>query len=359
MRPWHILVGAFALLVVIVLGTLGYQTYLAPVPPTPTPTRVPAQAVPINAEGRVVPTRDVALAFEVSGRIESILVEEGDSIDAGQVLAQLDSDQLETQVEAARAAVLAARAQRDMLPEFASEEEQDLAEAQVDQAEANLGAARLRLAHSDLRAPFSGTVISAQAERGEVVSAGTPVIVIADTSRWYVETLDVLEEDAVRLRIGQSAQVEFAAYPDRELIGTVERVALSASTYRGNVAYTIRISLPADAELDLSWGMTAFVEARPLDQTTGALTPAPTLTPSPTSALTATATPAPALTMSPTPGPAPSRTPYQITHTVAEGENLFRISLRYGVTVETIREANDLDDNLIYVGQELLIPTSD
>lgn len=63
------------------------------------------------------------------------------------------------------------------------------------------------------------------------------------------------------------------------------------------------------------------------------------------------------VTPSPTVIPSPTPTkPGPLIHVVQPGENLFRISLRYGVTVEAIQAANALTSDIIYVGQELIIP---
>jgi RND family efflux transporter MFP subunit len=362
MRMVYVFVAGIALLLLVALGFLGYQAFLAPEAPTPTPTAQPPETVPVNAEGRVVPVQDAQLAFALAGRVERVMVLAGDQVEAGDLLLELEHDSLQAQIDQAQAAMAAAEAQQDLLPSRASDEEEDLAQAMVDQAQAALQAARLQLDQASLRAPFGGQVISVEVKAGEVVGAGVPALVLADTSRWLVETLDVLEEDAVRLRLGQETAVTFAAYPDHELSGTVERVAFNASTYRGNVTYTVTVSLPQDPGLDLQWGMTAFVEIVPLasgGSTGTTATPRPAATtagdePVPTDGLAATPSPTP--THTPSASPTASATARTTVHIVADGETLFRIALRYGVTVEALKEANDLDDNLIYVGQRLEIP---
>ena len=83
----------------------------------------------------------------------------------------------------------------------------------------------------------------------------------------------------------------------------------------------------------------------------------PTPTPSPTTESPAPVSTTPAPT---TPAPTPTSSPGgQVTHTVQRGENLFRIALRYGTTVEAIANANGIaNPALIYVGQALVIPSS-
>ncbi|MFP3854292.1 MAG: efflux RND transporter periplasmic adaptor subunit [Anaerolineales bacterium] len=371
MNLGRIIIGAFVVIVIVIAGTIGYQQFLAPVEPTPTPQPVEPAEVPINAEGRVVPQRQASLASELAGRVVAIEVEEGDYVEQDDLLIELDKESLEAQLDQAQAALEAALAQQEMLPSRASDEEEDLAQAQVDQARAALREAQSALNRSQLRAPLSGRVISIDTTEGEVAAAGMPVILLADTSQWRVETLDVLEEDAVHLRLGQSVDVEFAAFPDEQVTGWIEEMALNATSYQGNVTYTVTIGLPSGLDLDLNWGMTAFVTMNrfpPLRADEPARAPGRTATQDTLEATaetgegtaepssTASLTPTPTRTQAPTPS---STTASSTIHVVQEDENLFRISLNYGVSVEAIREANDLEDNLIYVGQRLVIPSAE
>ena len=371
MNLGRILIGAFIIIVLVVAGSIGYQQFLAPVEPTPTPQPLEPEEVPINAEGRVVPLRQASLAPELAGRIAAIEAQEGDYVDEDDLLIGLDNETLQAQADQAQAALEGALAQQEMLPSRASDDEEDLAQAQVDQARAALRAAQSALNRSELRAPFSGRVISVDVTEGEVAAAGMPILLLADTSQWRVETLDVLEEDAVHLRLGQSVDVEFAAFPEEQITGWVEDIALNATNYQGNVTYTVTVGLPSGLDLDLNWGMTAFVTMNrfpALRAVEPAATPRRTATPDVPEATAETSdeTVEPSITPSRTATPTRTRTPTpsstaasSTTHVVQEGENLFRISLKYGVSVEAIREANDLEDNLIYVGQRLVIPTID
>ena len=367
MNYQRILIGIAIVTVLVIAGSFGYQEFLAPSEPTPTAMSLENQVIPINAEGRVVPIRHAALAFEIPGKIDEIHVEPGEEVGAGDILVELDDQALRAQVRQARAALEAAIAQEDMLPGSASNEQEEFAQAQVEQAQAALEAAEIALERSDLASPIAGRVISVDARAGEIINAGFPLVLLADTSQWEVETLDVLEEDAVQLRRGQSARVEFAAYADRQLFGWVEEIALNASSYQGNVTYTVTIRLPANLDTDLSWGMTAFVTMEPTALIPTAV-PTRTSTPefvqnvgptdTPIDEDEPTETPTVVASSTPTSSPLPqiTSTPRAVIHIVEEGQNLFRISLLYGISIEAIQEANDLEDNFIYAGQRLIIP---
>lgn len=82
------------------------------------------------------------------------------------------------------------------------------------------------------------------------------------------------------------------------------------------------------------------------------LPPFPTRTPLPTFTATPAVTPPPTeIPATPTPTPAAVR-----IHVVQPGDNLFRIATRYGTTVQAIKDANNLTNNTIFTGQELIIP---
>lgn len=146
-------------------------------------------------------------------------------------------------------------------------------------------------------------------------------------------------------------------------IGTLIVLGLMAGCYRPvapDVTPTSPVSVvttPSEEELM----ETADVRSTQAAQAEETPTETPTLTPIPSS--TPTTVPATAVPTTPAPTALPSTaTPLptgQITHVVQRGENLFRIALRYGTTVQAIASANGIaNPALIYVGQRLVIPSS-
>jgi len=159
---------AIVVLVVAVLavaGFLGYERFLAPVEPTPTPeTAASAQlALPqvVSAEGFVVPVRDTDLAFQVGGRVVEVLVAEGDQVEAGQVLVRLDSTDQQKAVAQAEAGV-------------------EQAKAGVEQAQAALASAQARLAQvkagptEETIAQAEAAVQTAQAHLNQLLAGARP-----------------------------------------------------------------------------------------------------------------------------------------------------------------------------------------
>ena len=174
MRIVKVIVGVLVVAALIPAGWWGYQTYLAPVPATTTPTPVDeAIAQIISAEGRIVPVRDAQLAFQSGGVVAEVLVTDGDVVAAGDLLVRLAMAERQAAVDQAQGAVDAARAQRDLLPDDAEQAQKDLADAQVTQAEAALVLAQATLEQAELRAPFAGTITTVDTELGEVIAIKT------------------------------------------------------------------------------------------------------------------------------------------------------------------------------------------
>jgi HlyD family secretion protein len=134
------------------------------------------------------------------------------------------------------------------------------AEAAVAQTEALVAAAQDALNQRTLTAPFAGTVANLEAELGEVATAGMPIVTLADFSEWRVETTDLTELDVVAIANGHPVQVRVDALPGETLYGTVTDIARVASLTQGDVTYQVQITLDADHDLPLRWGMTAFVD---------------------------------------------------------------------------------------------------
>ncbi len=133
-----------------------------------------------------------------------------------------------------------------------------VAQARLDNGKAALAAAEAKLKDLELRAPFSGTVSEVNVREGEWVIPGQPVLVTADLADLQVETTDLNEIDAARVKVGNPVTVTFDALPGVEVGGTVKSIAPKSSEGSG-VNYTAVVELDELPAL-LRWGMTAFVD---------------------------------------------------------------------------------------------------
>jgi multidrug resistance efflux pump len=161
-------------------------------------------------------------------------------------------------VAAAQAEIRRAQAQLDLLEAGTRPETVAAAQAEVKAAEAGLEQAQAAMEETELVAPFAGTIASLDAQVGELVSPGVPVVWFADLSAWRIETDDLTELSVVRVREGGAVTISFDAIPDLELAGKVLRIEEIGETKMGDITYTVVIA-PSEHDPRLRWNMTASV----------------------------------------------------------------------------------------------------
>ncbi|QJQ31190.1 efflux RND transporter periplasmic adaptor subunit [Sphingomonas lacunae] len=215
---------------------------------------VGAQSQPerIDAAGTVALRRESPLGFTSAGRITLLSANEGDTVRSGQLLAALDptttaATLASAEAERARAAREYARSSELFEKGWVARPRVDSAEAAVRVAEANVRSAQFQLSNSRIVAPGSGIIIARLAEPGQVVAAGTPVLILGDASSGHVLRLAVPDRQAVRLRVGQPAEVSIGALGDERLTGRVLEIAGRADAATGT--FLVEVALPADERL--------------------------------------------------------------------------------------------------------------
>ncbi len=217
---------------------------------------------------------EARLGFRVAGKIAQRQAELGQRVKAGQVLAQLDPQDYQLAADAARAQVAAAQTNRDLAAadykRFKSLKDQDFisgaelerreanlkaAQAQLDQAQAQLAAQGNQAGYTRLAAPTAGVVTAVEAEPGQVVSAGAPVVRLAqDGPRDAVFTVP---EDRVAL-VRPGSEVRVKGWSDeRTVTGRVREVAASADPVTRT--FLVKVGLPADAP----WALGATLSVAP------------------------------------------------------------------------------------------------
>lgn len=174
--------------------------------------------------------------------------------------ARLQGPARSTQLAAAAAGVEQARAQRAQVAAGPREVDLELARVEVEAAQVGLAQAEHELGLATLRAPFAGTVAELSLELGGLVSPGSPALVLADLSRWQIETEDLTELDVVKLREGDPVSVGFDALPGLALPGRIVQIKPIGGNRQGDIVYTAVIEL-AEADPRLRWNMTAVVTA--------------------------------------------------------------------------------------------------
>ena len=173
------------------------------------------------------------------------------------------------QIEQARQTVKEAANNYALVKQGPRVEEIEQARARLQQARESLGLFETKLSYCELCSPVTGLVLSKQAEPGEFVSAGTPVLTVGDLHKVFVR-LYVAETDLGKVKVGQKVTVRSDTWPGKEYHGVVSFVSSTAEftpksvqTERERVKLVYRIKADVDnPSLELKPGMPidAFVE---------------------------------------------------------------------------------------------------
>ncbi|MBW8757925.1 MAG: efflux RND transporter periplasmic adaptor subunit [Burkholderiales bacterium] len=235
----------------------------------------------LQATGYVTPRRRATVSTQITGTLTQVLIEEGDHVQKGQVLARLEDSALRAGLDAARANLASARAQvvsaQAQLAQAQSDERRqvellasgmvtkaagdqartavataaaqlDARRREADAARAQLGQAQVNFDYSVVRAPFAGVVTEKAAQVGEIVSplsAGggftrTGVGTIVDMDSLEVE-VDVAEAYIGEVQAGMPAEAVLDAYPDWKIPAHV--IAVIPAADRGKGTVKVRVAL--------------------------------------------------------------------------------------------------------------------
>lgn len=167
--------------------------------------------------------------------------------------------QLEGSLPLLDAQLAAAQANAASLADGVDDDLLALANARLATAQAALSSAQANAAAIELRAPADGTVVGLNLLPGQVVSAGLPVLTIADLTTWVVKTDDLTELEVVAVTQGETVTIILDAIPDAPINGTVRQIAQRYEAPRGDVTYTVTIRL-SNVPASLRWGMTGQVQ---------------------------------------------------------------------------------------------------
>ena len=278
---------AFAVVAVLVIAIGVWFVWARVAPPTVRTATARAAATPggagsvLDASGYVTARRQATVSAKITGKVTEVLIEEGQRVTEGAVLARLDDTDARAQLALARAQLAAARSQegeiraqlaqteRDYVRQQELYERQlvaaqalDAALAQRDMLRARLAnnieqvrvadrsaaVAQVQLDNTIIRAPFSGVVVEKSAQPGEMISpisAGggftrTGIGTIVDMDSLEIE-VDVNESFINRVTAEQPVEATLNAYPDWKIPGSV--IAIIPTADRSKATVKVRIAL--------------------------------------------------------------------------------------------------------------------
>jgi multidrug resistance efflux pump len=166
--------------------------------------------------------------------------------------------QLETELKRAEASLNNAMQDYEALKDGPNPDDLASSESRIKAAEAAIASANAALAHLELVATIDGTVVKQDLTVGQQVTAGLPVMTIADFSQMYAETDDLTEIEVVDIAKGQKVSLVPDAIPDLKIDGTVDKISDVFEEKRGDITYTTRILLDS-VDPRLRWGMTVVI----------------------------------------------------------------------------------------------------
>lgn len=283
--PWK---GIIALVVVALLGFFGYSWFSSSslnavevemvVAST---TSSSAQNAVLTASGYVVAQRKAAVSSKTSGKLVQLAVIEGDEVYQGQVIGRIESADVEAQLAQQRASLQVAQA--DLANALAEQDEAkreldrleplgksgavpqqqvDVAQSRLQKAhamvnarrasismnEANIRNAQVQVENTVIRAPFDGTVLTKNANVGEVItalgaSAGSrgAVVTLADMTSLEVEA-DVSESNIQKITPNQPCEITLNAYADKRYTGYLSKIIPTADRSKATVQVKVRFT---------------------------------------------------------------------------------------------------------------------
>ncbi|MFH1197720.1 MAG: efflux RND transporter periplasmic adaptor subunit [bacterium] len=203
-------------------------------------------AVPIETSGIVSFSEELKLSFKTGGILEKLLVEEGEFVTKGSVIARLDLSEISAYVVQAKNAF--EKAERDFNrvknlyhENVATLEQFQNAETGFNISKSNLGIAEFNLSNSVIKAPSDGRILKKLAEEKELVSAGYPVILFGSQSISNLVKVGLTDKDIVKIRLGDKAEIIIDVYPGEIFKAIVTSVGELASPMNGTFEVQLKL----------------------------------------------------------------------------------------------------------------------
>ena len=211
---------------------------------------------------RVEAERRVDVSAKANARCTEILVEEGDEVTTGQIMAELERDEAqasyrESEVQVRQDQTSYEIAKLQFEEGLGPKVEMDNAYYNYEQSLATLESQRLQLENLTIRAPIDGIVTSRTILEGMLVSSGTQVFSIMDPSSFML-AISPPEKELPRLKVGQKAKVTIDSIRGREFKASIRRINPSVDPVSG----TVKVILDFDSEISTRLHESAFARVK-------------------------------------------------------------------------------------------------
>jgi len=213
----------------------------------------------VETHARLEAQRWVEVVSRVQGLAQVLRTEEGDQVLAGQILLNLEKEELLLQAEKAKVGLRQVQATFErtrVLHErrMVSQQEFENTRNQFENAEVALREVELRLEYADIRAPIDGVLMQRHVEEGDLVRTNQVVFVIADLEPLQIR-VRVPEKRMIQVRVGQEARITVDPVPDHVFQATVRMISPGVDPASG----TVKVTLDVPSEGLLRPGMFATV----------------------------------------------------------------------------------------------------
>ena len=291
-RTIGIIIGLIALLVILFFVLRSSFTPGIEVKLTTAVTQSPSQTnASLTASGYVVAQRKAAVASKGTGRLIWLGVVEGDKVKKGQIIGRLEDNDIHALLDQAKANLLLTQADlKDAENSYnrekallktgsATKMEVDAAEARylrvlasIDAAKANISSQEIALENMLIRAPFDGTVLTKNADIGEIVSplgaslnSRAAIVTMADMSSLEVEA-DVSESNIEKIKVNQECDIVLDAYPDKSYEGYVAKIIPTADRSKATVMVKVGFKHYDERVLPEMSAKVLFLSDKPKDE---------------------------------------------------------------------------------------------
>ncbi|MEM9837194.1 MAG: efflux RND transporter periplasmic adaptor subunit [Bacteroidota bacterium] len=229
------------------------------IPVTLTPAVAVSEAVEIASSGTIIPSSSTKYGFKIGGVVGRVLVDEGDRIRKGEVLAILLVDEIDAQLQQAELGL--AKAKRDLArvenlyrDSIATLEDFENVKTQVDLATETVTQVEFNKRYTKIYASTDGYITRKLVNPGEVIGPGTPVLVAnnATSNKGYTLQCSLNDRQWAQVKVKDACRIQLDAYPDLAIVGRVSTKSVQADPASG--AFRVEIDLPP-VKKDLATGM--------------------------------------------------------------------------------------------------------
>jgi len=226
-------------------------------------SKVVAKQLTLNydANGVFLANKQLDFSSEISGRIVAILVEEGDFVKEGQVMATIKSDKLNVELQNAQEVYNKALKDKERFENSfknggVTQQQLDQATLALENASAQLEQTKIRYNDTQIKASISGYVNKKYIELGTYASPGTPLFELVDISKLKLKVA-VNESQVTNVKVGDTVKVTASIFPDKQFTGKVSFVAYKADQ---SLNFPIEVEVENDNTLNLKAGMYGSVK---------------------------------------------------------------------------------------------------